>query len=69
MVEGRLRCKPVAAKQKLFLEVSKVVAWLVKLHYEIDWPVSFLINLTQTSVPLRYHMPRHGQVGRQKVEI
>ena len=32
MIKGRLRCKPVAVKQKLFLKVSKLVACLVKLH-------------------------------------
>ena len=61
-----MRCKPVAATQKPILKVSTVVAWLVKLHWEIDWPVSFLINLTQTGVPLRYHRPRNGQGGEDR---
>ena len=41
----------VAAKQKPKLKVSKVLAWLVKLHLGIDWPVCFLIDLTQKGVP------------------
>ena len=33
MVMGGMRCRPVAVKQKPFLKkVSKVLAWLVKLH-------------------------------------
>ena len=41
----------VAAKEKPKLKVSKVLAWLVKLHLGIDWPVCFLIDLTQKGVP------------------
>ena len=47
MVKGMARSRSVGVKQKLKLELSKVQAPVVNLDKGIDWPVTFLINLTE----------------------
>ena len=66
MVKGMHRSRSVGVKQKLKLQFSKVPAPVVNLDQGIDWPVSFLIKLTEVGAslgpiwmaecPLRYHM-------------
>ena len=66
MIKGMQRSRSVGVNQKLKLKWSKVPAPVVRLDLGIDWPVSFLTNLTEAGAhlghslmaacPLRYHM-------------
>ena len=47
MVKVKKGAGPWLAKQKPIRILPSMPAWLVKLHSEIDWPVSYLSYLTQ----------------------